>query len=167
MLKEQAEKLKLEYDQKLAKINKVREKAYEEARQEAKNIISNAKDEADEIVKAMRELERMGIAEGGRNRLEEERKKLKDSLEAKEAALRAAREEKGEAITKVTLGMEAMLPSLNQRVVIISMPDNKGEVQVEAGIMKINVKLKDLRKVDAAPVKKEKKKQRWSRERYS
>ena len=147
MLKEQAEKLKLEYDQKLAKINKVREKAYEEARQEAKNIISNAKDEADEIVKAMRELERMGIAEGGRNR-----------LEAKEAALRAAREEKGEAITKVTLGMEAMLPSLNQRVVIISMPDNKGEVQVEAGIMKINVKLKDLRKVDAAPVKKEKKK---------
>ena len=33
-----------------------------------------------------------------------------------------------------------MLPSLNQRVVIISMPDNKGEVQVEAGIMKINVK---------------------------
>ena len=158
MLKEQAEKLKLEYDQKLAKINKVREKAYEEARQEAKNIISNAKDEADEIVKAMRELERMGIAEGGRNRLEEERKKLKDSLEAKEAALRAAREEKGEAITKVTLGMEAMLPSLNQRVVIISMPDNKGEVQVEAGIMKINVKLKDLRKVDAAPVKKEKKK---------
>ena len=84
----------------------------------------------------------MGIAEGGRNRLEEERKKLKDSLEAKEAALRIAREEKGEAITKVTLGMEAMLPSLNQRVVIISMPDNKGEVQVEAGIMKINVKLK-------------------------
>ena len=45
--------------------------------------------------------------------------------------------------------MEAFLPSLNQRVVIISMPDNKGEVQVEAGIMKINVKLKDLRKVNA------------------
>ena len=43
--------------------------------------------------------------------------------------------------------MEAFLPSLNQRVIIISMPDNKGEVQVEAGIMKINVKLKDLRKV--------------------
>ena len=38
------------------------------------------------------------------------------------------------------------------------MPDNKGEVQVEAGIMKINVKLKDLRKVDDVPVKKEKKK---------
>ena len=36
----------------------------------------------------MRELEKMGIAEGGRNRLEEERKKLKDSLEEKEAALR-------------------------------------------------------------------------------
>ena len=38
--------------------------------------------------------------------------------------------------------MEAFLPSLNQKVVIVSMPDNKGEVQVEAGIMKISVKLK-------------------------
>ena len=54
--------------------------------------------------------------------------------------------------------MEAFLPSLNQRVIVISMPDNKGEVQVEAGIMKINVKLKDLRKVEVTPVKKEKKK---------
>ena len=38
------------------------------------------------------------------------------------------------------------------------MPDNKGEVQVEAGIMKISVKLKDLRKVQSEPKKKEKKK---------
>ena len=50
---------------------------------EAKNIISNAKDEADEIVKAMRELERMGIAEGGRNRLEEERRSLRIVLKKK------------------------------------------------------------------------------------
>lgn len=38
----------------------------------------------DEIVKAMRELEKMGISGGGRNRLEEERRKLKTSLEEKE-----------------------------------------------------------------------------------
>ena len=153
----EAEELKKKYDEKLKKFDVVREKAYEEARREAKDIISNAKDEADEILKAMRELERMGIAEGGRNRLEEERRKLKESLEEKEASIRKQREEKGEALTKITLGMEAFLPSLNQRVVIISMPDNKGEVQVEAGIMKINVKVKDLRKVDDAPAKKEKK----------
>ena len=157
-IKEEAEDLKKKYEEKLQKLDKVRDKAYDEARREAKEIISKAKDEADEIVKAMRELEKMGIAEGGRNRLEEERRKLKASLEEKEAAMFKSRENSGEAITKVNLGMEAFLPSLNQRVIIVSNPDNKGEVQVEAGIMKINVKLKDLRKVPEEPKKKEKKK---------
>lgn len=157
-IKEEAESLKKKYDEKLKKLDTVRDKVYDEARQEAKQIISNAKDEADEIVKAMRELEKMGIAAGGRSRLEEERRKLKASLEEKEAAMIKSRENTGEAITKVTLGMEAFLPSLNQRVIIVSNPDNKGDVQVEAGIMKISVKLKDLRKVPEEPKKKEKKK---------
>ena len=157
-IKEEAEEIKKKYEEKLEKLDKVRDKAYEDARREAKDIVSRAKDEADEIVKAMRELEKMGIVEGGRSRLEAERRKLKESLEEKEAAMNKIKENNGEPIKKVTLGMEAFLPSLNQRVIVVSMPDNKGEVQVEAGIMKINVKLKDLRKVEATPVKKEKKK---------
>lgn len=156
-IKAEAEELKKKYDEKIKKLDKIRDKAYDDARKEAKEIISKAKDEADEIVKAMRELEKMGIAEGGRSRLEAERKKLKESLEEKEAAMMKIRENNGEEIKSVTLGMDAFLPSLNQRVVIVTMPDNKGEVQVEAGIMKINVKLKDLRKVNDEPVKKEKK----------
>ena len=38
------------------------------------------------------------------------------------------------------------MPSLNQKVIVISKPDSRGEVQVQAGIMKINVKVADLRK---------------------
>ena len=108
----------------------------------------------------MRELERLGIAEGGRARLEKERKKLKDSLEKKEASLIKQRENQGEEITQVILGMDAYLPSLNQNVIIVSMPDSKGEVQVEAGIMKINVKLKDLRKLNNKNNNKKKRKGR-------
>ena len=148
LLRKEVEKSKLLYEEKLKKLEVTRDKAYSDARIEAKKIISEAKDEADEILKAMRELEKLGIAGGGRRRLEEERKKLKDSLESKEKALIKERENTGKTITNVTLGMEAFLPSLNQKVVVISMPDGKGEVQVEAGIMKINVKLKDLRAVE-------------------
>ncbi len=157
-IKLEAEELKNKYDEKLKKLDEIRDKAYGEARREARDIISKAKDEADEILKAMRELEKLGIAQGGRARLEEERKKLKDSLENKEASIYKEKESKGELIEKVTLGMDAYLPSLNQNVIIISMPDSKGEVQVEAGIMKINVKLKDLRKLNNKTTKKEKKK---------
>ena len=159
-LKIEAEHLKKTYEEKLKKVELTRDKAYNEARREAKEIISRAKDEADEILKAMRELEKMGISGGGRNRLEEERKKLKESLEEREKALIKERENSGAAIKKVTLGMDAYLPSLNQNVVILSMPDKKGEVQVEAGIMKISVKLKDLRSVEGTVKKQEKKKKK-------
>ena len=156
-IKIEAEEIKKKYEEKVKRLDEVRDKAYSDARLEARNIISKAKDEADEILKAMRELEKLGISQGGRARLEEERKKLKDSLEKKEASLYKERENKGELIDKVVLGMDAYLPSLNQNVIIISMPDSRGEVQVEAGIMKINVKLKDLRKINNKPAKKEKK----------
>ena len=156
-IKIEAESLKKSYEDKIRKLDITRDKAYNEARREAKEIIANAKDEADEILKAMRELEKLGIAGGGRKRLEEERKKLKDSLENKEKSLIKERENSGTALTKVTLGMEAFLPSLNQKVVVVSEPDNKGEVQVEAGIMKISVKLKDLRVVESNVSKAEKK----------
>ncbi|NLL31273.1 MAG: endonuclease MutS2 [Clostridiales bacterium] len=159
-IKLEAKKIKSKYEEKLKKLEDVREKAYIEAKREAKNIIASAKDEADEILKAMRELERLGIAEGGRARLEKERKKLKDSLEKKEASLIKQRENQGEEITQVILGMDAYLPSLNQNVIIVSMPDSKGEVQVEAGIMKINVKLKDLRKLNNKNNNKKEKKRR-------
>lgn len=159
-LKKEAEELKLRYEDKLQKLEKARDKAYMDARHEAKEIIANAKEEADEILKAMRALEKMGIEGGGRARLEEERKKLKDSLEHKEKGLHNMKENEGEPITNVTLGMEAFLPSLNQTVVIISMPDNRGDVQVEAGIMKINVKLKDLRKTKVTKQEKVKKKEK-------
>lgn len=159
-LKAETEKIKRTYEEKLKKVENTRDKAYNDARREAKEIIAKAKDEADEILKAMRELEKMGISGGGRNRLEEERKKLKESLEEREQSLIKQRENSGESIEKVTLGMDAFLPSLNQNVVILSMPDKKGEVQVEAGIMKISVKLKDLRKTQNSSKPKEKKKKR-------
>ena len=157
LLKEEANKLKTKYEEKINKVDKVREKAQEDARNEARDIINAAKTEADEILKAMRELEKLGISNGGRNRLEEERKKLKDSLDKKEAEMKKVREDGGEKVIKVALGMEVYLPSLNQNVTVISLPDNKGEILVEAGIMKISVKLSDVRKTKNSTTKVEKK----------
>lgn len=145
ILKIEAEKLKNEYSDKLKKLETVRDKAYSDARQQAKDIVSSAKDEADQILKDMRELENMGLGTGARAKLELERKKLKESLEEKEKSLIKERENKGEVLKNIKPGIEAFLPSLNQKVIIISGPDNKGMVQVEAGIMKINVKADELR----------------------
>lgn len=146
--KAQAKMFKDKYEAKLERIDKVRDNAYSEARREAKEILNAAKEEAEEILKNMREMEKMGASNEMRRKLEAERAKLKNKISDTEANLQKTMEDnQGELIDKVTVGMEAMLPRLNQKVIILTMPDNKGEVQVEAGIMKVNVKLKDLRKV--------------------
>lgn len=155
-LKYEALKLKDKYADKMGKIENIREKAYSEARRDAKQILRAAKEESDEILKNMRDLERMGISSDARRMLEEERSKLRGKLNNAEEKLQKTVQNQGEEIEKVMLGMDAYLPSLNQKVVILSMPDNRGNVQVEAGIMKISVKLKDLRK--SKETKEEKKK---------
>ncbi len=145
-LKAEAEKLKNKYEEKLYKFENVREKAIYEAQREAKELIKAAKEEADSIVKNIRELEKLGYSSEARTKIENERKKIKDSLDNMEEKLSKKDEPKGEGLTSVTKGQEVYLPSLNQNVIVVSEVDNKGEDQVQAGIMKISVKLKDLRK---------------------
>lgn len=145
ILKLQAAKLKEKYDEKLYNLQNVREKAIFDAQREAKKFIREAKEEADEILKNMREMERLGYSSDARKNLELERKKIKDRLDKVEDSLNTKNEEKGEKLELVKEGQEVFVPSLNQKVIVLSKADNKGEVLVQAGIMRITVKLADLR----------------------
>ncbi len=145
-LKAEAEKLKNRYEEKLFKLEKIREKSMYEAQREAKDVIKAAKDEADSIVKNIRELERLGYTSESRTKIEKERKKIKDSLDNIQDNLNKKDKPQGEELVSVNPGEEVYLPSLNQNVTVLSEVDNRGEVQVQAGIMKISVKLKELRK---------------------
>ena len=148
VLKDDVEKLKEDYEKKIKAIEKIREREFQEARRESRMVLKEAKEEADKILKDMRELEKLGYSSEARGLLEKERKKLKDKLESHQEKIDLSSSDKGEKIEAIELGMDAMLPSLNQKVTVLSLPDNKGEVQVQAGIMKINVKIEDLRKID-------------------
>jgi DNA mismatch repair protein MutS2 len=144
-LKLQVAKIKEKYEEKLYGLQKSRENVLYEAQREAKRVLRDAKEDADEILKNMRELERLGYSSDARSKLEEERKKLKSKLDKAESKNSKLDTPGGKELTEVKLGQEVLLPSLNQKVTILSLPDSKGEVQVQAGIMKITVKLKDLR----------------------
>ena len=145
MLKREAENIKLEYEKKLEAVEKTRDKAYSEARREAKQILTSAKEEADEILKKMRELEKLGVSTDIRRKLEAERGNLKEKISDRENQLANEKKDDGEKVNNVKEGMEVFLPSINSKVVILSKPDSKGNVLVEAGIMKVTVKLSDLR----------------------
>ncbi|MDP4143913.1 MAG: endonuclease MutS2 [Bacillota bacterium] len=144
VLRAEAEKIKQDYQDKLYSLRDTREKALMEGRREAKKIIKEAKEEADEILKNIRELERMGYSSEARQKLEEQRRKLKENLDKAEENANK-KDDTGEELKAVKIGEEVFIPSLNQKGIVLSKPDSKGEVQIQAGIMKISVKLKDLR----------------------
>lgn len=143
MMKAEAAKLKEKYEEKLYNLDKTRERLLEDAQREGRRAIKEAKEEADNILKNIRELERMGYSSEARQKLEEERRKLKNKLDEIEEKREKKEQDKGEKIKNIKLGEEAYLPKLNQNVIILSKPDNKGELQVQAGIMKINVNIED------------------------
>lgn len=153
----EAEKLKEKYEEKLYTLNDTREKALMEGRKEAKKVLSEAKEEADEILKNIREIERLGYSSDARKKLEEERKKLKDKIENTEQKVYKENQE-GEGLKNVTEGEEVYVPSLNMKGIVLSKPDSKGEVQIQAGIMKISVKLQNLSKNKNSQLTKEQKK---------
>ncbi|AKN32526.1 recombination and DNA strand exchange inhibitor protein [Clostridium carboxidivorans P7] len=157
MLKLEAAKIKDKYEEKMGSLQNAREKAVINAQREAKRIIKEAKEEADNILKEMRELEKAGYASDVRHKLEEERRKLAQKLDKIDEKVNKVKRDDGEELKNVREGEEVFVPSLNQKVIVISKPDNKGNVQVQAGIMKIEVKLKDLRAVTGAVNKEEKK----------
>jgi DNA mismatch repair protein MutS2 len=145
MLKLEAINLKDKYEEKLYSLEETRGKLIIDAQKEGKRLIKETKEEADNILKNIRDLERMGYSSDVRQKLEEERKKLTNKLDKLEEETDKSEKDKGEKIEEVKLGEEVYLPKLNKNVIILSKPDNKGEVQVQAGIMKISVKLEDLR----------------------
>jgi len=116
-----------------------------DAQRDAKRVIKEAKEEADAILKNMREMERLGYSSEARQKLEQERLKLKERLDRAESAAIGEKEHRGEKLQNVKEGQEVFIPSLNQKVIVLSKPDSKGEVLVQAGIMKISVKLEELR----------------------
>ncbi|OFI05773.1 endonuclease MutS2 [Clostridium acetireducens DSM 10703] len=145
VLKSEAEEIKDKYEKKLSSLNNIKEKAMAEAKREARSIIREAKDEADKIIKSIRELEIKGYNSKTRQEIEQYRKKLKDKLEGLEETISFSQNDNGKMLKYVNEGDEVFVPSLNQKVIVISKPDSKGEVQVQAGIMKINLNIKDLR----------------------
>lgn len=143
-LKLEAQKLRDKQQEKLLTVQNTREKAMIEAKREAKRFVRDAKDEADRVLKNIRDLEKMGYSSDARQKLEDERKKLKDKMDDLDTVAISSEEKNATGLTKVTVGEEVFIPTLNQKVIVLSKPDSKGEVQVQAGIMKVNIKLSKL-----------------------
>ncbi len=137
--RKEAQRLKNEAQKQRSKLESQKEKIIRAANEKARELISNAKDEADAIIKEMRKMQKEGI-EG--QSLEEKRAKLKEKMAKVEKSLVTKSTHK--VPKKLVKGDRVKIHSLNQSGIVTSPPNKNGDVTVKAGIMNINVNIKDL-----------------------
>ena len=121
------------------------------AKTKARNILLEAKDEANEIIKEMKSISNSKDLNNLRNKLNEKIKNINEQtdLSQKTTGLPTQSEAK-EYLSKdeIKVGMNVYVTTLNQNATIISDVSKSNTVQVQAGIIKMNVDIEDLRKLN-------------------
>lgn len=154
---------KLEEDRIKLKENKAR--ILEEAHREAKILVMDAKSEANEIIHELEEMKRKGIKAGAVDKTASgAREKLRKREESIDEKMRRAAKPKQtfvEPPKNLKPGELVKIIDLDQEATVIKPPDKSGNVRVQAGIIKMDVHVSNLRRTDS-----DKKQQKALAERY-
>jgi len=148
-LKSEVEKLKEELTKEKEKTKVEREKIITRAKEEARNILRAAKEESDHIVTELRHIS-TEIEKDRNKKIQEAQEKLKSSLDQVESSLsKDILNVKSKKIPKnLKIGETVEVLSLNQIGNVLDLPDENGNVQVQIGIMKVNVHISTLRRAE-------------------
>ena len=148
-LKTQIERLKIEYDEKLAKMAGQKEKMIEQAKSEAFRIIRQAKEDVDNIIKELRVLEEERASKEKNQKIEALRKELTSSMGSLQPTVESMIIPKvaNKEIKDLKVGEEVRIITLNQQGSVVSVDKNKKEAVVQIGIMKMTLPFKSLQRV--------------------
>ena len=146
-------KLREEMEKQRARLEGERETLRAKAREDSRRLVNETREEMEKLVAAIRAIP--GLDQRAADRVIQ---RSRDALRKREADLAEPLEKKsqdpGAAPKQVRPGETVRILSLDQKATVLSPADAKGDVQAQAGIMKLTVKLKDLRLIqDTAPTK--------------
>jgi DNA mismatch repair protein MutS2 len=145
------ENQKREMEEQKRKMASQKEKLMVEAKEEARRILLDAKREAKDILDEIRRLEQVNEADLRNREAEEIRLKLKNRINNIEESLAESLMPR-QGIVKppenLKPGDSVLIVNLNQKGTVLVPPDKEGEVLVQAGIMKINVHVTNLKLID-------------------
>ena len=139
----EAEVLRKSFETQQEKLKNQREKIIQSAKEEALQLVRNAKEQADEMYKSFQKQLRDTT---GHREIEASRQAMRGLVSdmEQEAAKLAGAQKVLRALPKdLKKGDKVFVHSLNQGGTVMETPDG-GEVMVQAGIMKIKVKIENL-----------------------
>lgn len=148
LLKEEAAKLKSKLAEKQEKLDNAKERILREANEEARNILADAKEFADETIKKYNKwTKESGLGKA----MEEERGLLRDKLSAAESKLALKNKVKPSKVHKAKdfrVGDAVNVLSLGLKGTVSTLPNAKGDLFVQMGILRSQVNIKDLELID-------------------
>lgn len=141
------EKLRADAERERRKLDEDRNRLQAKAKEDAKRIVADTKREMEKLIVEIR-----SIKDIDRSAADRVIQAARDTLRATETAVNEKETIKKEDNTMppktVRAGDTVNIVTLDQKATVLSAPDSKGEVMVQAGVMKLNVKLKDIRLIE-------------------
>ena len=131
-------------EKELAALEKKKEKIIADAREEARAMLREARETASDVQKELRQLSKVQSLGERNKRFDKSRRKLRESEEKyQERIIRKVNSQPVDA-SQLKVGDRVKVLSLDQNGEVLSLPDEKGDLQVKIGIMKANLNVDDL-----------------------
>lgn len=148
--KRELARLEEETRQKRDKLEEQRDRIIREANEKAHEILADAKETADET---MRNFHKFGKANISVAEMEKERERLRKKMNATQNSMKTDTKKPKKAYkpSDFKLGESVKVLSMNLTGSVTSLPDSKGNVTVQMGILRSTVNISDLEIIDEAP----------------
>lgn len=146
-----AEKFKIEMavernriKQKEASMDEKYKKILDDARKKALEIVTEAKEESEDMIQLAKKLAKQNESQRTKTT-----QKIRDTLESKQDVLvssinKSKRKHKQMKPSDIKVGDTVRIVSMDALATVLKEPNQKGQVQLQAGIMKVSIHISDL-----------------------
>lgn len=139
--KREAERFKSYYQNQNKRLEETKEKIIENAKKEAEDILSKAKQTADTTIN---NINKIASGAGLGSALEKERDTLRTSIKSLEKPKKEVEKTKTDKKLKLKLGDTVRILSMNTTGDVVTLPNEKGTFYVQMGILRSQVNLSDV-----------------------
>ncbi len=147
-LRRDAQQIKERYRRREEELEARRQEVLEKARNEAREIVRRAKLDSEEMIRQLRARIKENDSRNRETGIQEAREQLRKMQGRYAEKRKKARQDRGNVPKKVIPGMEVFVPRFNQTGIVLEPPGSNGEVQVQVGVIKVNLSLDDVRVVE-------------------
>jgi len=146
--REEIHNLKQKLEHKQDKLSKNRDQILQEAHKEAALVLGKAKEYADETI---RNFNKFGKENISIKEMEMERTRIREKINSSQTSLGAPKEMKRKQVRKpndLKIGDSVKVISLNLTGTVHTLPNSKGDLSVQMGILRSQVNINDLELID-------------------